>query len=824
MTSSCIRILLSLTLAALTTVSAAAQPEAERALTQGREAFHAGSFQEAREALEQARRASPDSTTLARIRHLLGLTALELGDHGEAIATLTSAIAFSTDSKVDEQGRSSLVDVLRFHLGHALAAVGRHDEAARAYAEVVEDPYSPHRAQAAFARARMLELGGDHKAALAAYRDFVDGWPASAEAREARVHGARLALEEGRTRSAMRALRAVVESAPLSRAGLEAQVMLTRSLPDGTQEEPPVGSSEELEELEWLLRERRFEDARQRIEARLAKAEKDRDRRGQLEALELLAKVLTQTRREGEALTVHQRRAALGGSVPSRLERARLLALAGDYEAGEKLFRSRYGTRSRMFWHGLGDFRFQFGRWKKAYEAYRKARRMRRGKRDREADAEEDVTPRMATALLAMGKTDKALYYLRNRRASGRREKLGVRYWHARGLQLAERRDDALAAFDELADEAPHEYYGILAHSRALEMRGEAPAPEEAARPGNTFWTAESLSPPFDQAPQVAPRDEQLRVLGALVAECGDTAREARRAQELAELGFVAEAREELLVVHADLRTLRRHGSWYLAGLGRNPLTDNRSVRRAPGGAGLRDGGRRDRKTARAFHRNRRAIKKALRTAQVALGSAYGNRRSVVESIRLGAAIEGDRLDAWRRAYPLAQPRLVEGFSRHHDVPPYFLYGIMMVESGFHPHPISVAHAYGMLQVIPRTGRRLASELGYHEFTPELLLQPEVSIYFGSAYLGALLRKYRGQELLAAAAYNGGPHRVDAWLRACPNRTIDMFVEAIPYRQTKGYVRSVLEKVARYRRIYNGEQHIYVSNRLDPDSSLHPNY
>ena len=148
----------------------------------------------------------------------------------------------------------------------------------------------------------------------------------------------------------------------------------------------------------------------------------------------------------------------------------------------------------------------------------------------------------------------------------------------------------------------------------------------------------------------------------------------------------------------------------------------------------------------------------------------------------------------------------------------------MSVESTFHPHPVSIANAYGLLQVIPRTGRRLASELNYTEFSPELLLKPEVSVYFGSYYLGKLLEKFRGQELLAAAAYNAGPHRIESWIRANPNRPMDLFVENIPYREARGYARSVLERIAHYRRLYHGETHIYASNHLNPDCLAHPNY
>ena len=74
----------------------------------------------------------------------------------------------------------------------------------------------------------------------------------------------------------------------------------------------------------------------------------------------------------------------------------------------------------------------------------------------------------------------------------------------------------------------------------------------------------------------------------------------------------------------------------------------------------------------------------------------------------------------------------------------------------------------------------------------ELLLKPEVSIYFGTHYLGSLLKKFQGQELLAAAAYNAGPHRIEGWLRANPTRPMDVFVEEIPKTGTGKFDKKVV--------------------------------
>jgi soluble lytic murein transglycosylase len=148
----------------------------------------------------------------------------------------------------------------------------------------------------------------------------------------------------------------------------------------------------------------------------------------------------------------------------------------------------------------------------------------------------------------------------------------------------------------------------------------------------------------------------------------------------------------------------------------------------------------------------------------------------------------------------------------------------MTTESSFHPHAVSVAHAYGLVQMIPRTGRRVALELGYGDFMPEVLLAPDPSIYMGGRYMGRLLDRFYDQEPLAAAAYNCGPHRVADWLKANPNRPLDVFVEEIPYRQARRYTKRVLSHTARYRRLYYGEDRMYVPNRLESRHRATPNY
>ena len=798
-------------------------------LEDGRIAFHEGDFTTARRLLSSSLELSTDNVAREDSRHLLVASLLALNDDPAVIAEVTRAL----EAVANGDSTTVLMDELHMMRAKALERLGRYEAAVADYDAVLADSLSPHRSSAAFARARALEHANNWQGAIEAYRDFIKTWPASPSIRDVRLGMARALKADKRATESRAVLRRLVADAPRSRAGRAAATEL------GTASVIQTGRFASLSRVQRLFRDRQFARALPILNALREEARATKDRALEGEVVRLTVRALGQTRQEKEALAMLPELRRLGMPLPSVDQRIEWTALAGDFSAAEKLLLSRHrNKKNAYYWRQLGDLRFEFGRYEGAFKAYRKSRR----KKTRKVDGKrvDDITPRMAWSLIGMGKPERAMWYLEKRRARGRRNKQSKRYWLARAHQLSGRTQKALAGYDDLASEAPYEYYGIMAYSRALEMRGEAPeatAVADAIGPmveslegaeglepsGTILWSQDSLTGRFDEAPQPASRHEQLIALADLSSTWGALLPETARAFEYARLGFVDRAIAELRVVNSDLRAVRRGGPYSLLKRGRNDLLDNRRRGAARGGAVLSEGRRlRDNKSAWVIKRKRRAIRNALRNAQVSLGDPYGLRRQAFET-RHVPRTDVD-IELWKQVYPTAFPEFVSRFASDHGVPPYFVYSIMTVESTFHPCAVSVANAYGLLQVIPRTGRRIAAALDYGEFTPEVLLEPETSIYFGTYYLGALLKKFRGQELLAAAAYNAGPHRVDRWLRQNPNRDMDLFIEHIPYSQAKNYARSVLEKVARYRRTYHGEERIYVSNRLATESRLQPNY
>lgn len=102
--------------------------------------------------------------------------------------------------------------------------------------------------------------------------------------------------------------------------------------------------------------------------------------------------------------------------------------------------------------------------------------------------------------------------------------------------------------------------------------------------------------------------------------------------------------------------------------------------------------------------------------------------------------------------------------SRRHDVPLDLVLAVIQVESGYHNFARSRVGALGLMQIMPHTGRTLASELGIEWNGNETLFDPVTNVRMGTYYLGYLHRRY-GSYPAALAAYNWGPARIDRRIR-----------------------------------------------------------
>jgi soluble lytic murein transglycosylase len=162
--------------------------------------------------------------------------------------------------------------------------------------------------------------------------------------------------------------------------------------------------------------------------------------------------------------------------------------------------------------------------------------------------------------------------------------------------------------------------------------------------------------------------------------------------------------------------------------------------------------------------------------------------------------------DLWLLAYPQGYWQSIVTASRRTGTDPYYVAAIIREESQFRPEALSPAGARGVMQVMPATGEWIARTAGMRDFDRSKLFDAETNIAVGTWYLGQLMKRFKGDLTLVSAAYNAGPEAVSSWLSRGNGMTdIDLFVEAIPYTETRGYVKKVLRNYAEYKRIYGGE-------------------
>jgi soluble lytic murein transglycosylase len=159
--------------------------------------------------------------------------------------------------------------------------------------------------------------------------------------------------------------------------------------------------------------------------------------------------------------------------------------------------------------------------------------------------------------------------------------------------------------------------------------------------------------------------------------------------------------------------------------------------------------------------------------------------------------------EEWDIFYPLTNWQDIKYWSAQRRLDPYQVAGVIRQETIFDPRAKSGANAYGLMQLLIPTARAVAKK--YNASTTaiygETLFQPALNIELGTAYLRDQFDKF-GRFEYVAVAYNAGPGRVPQWRATLPFE-MDEFVEAIPFKETKGYVQGVIRNSAQYRRLYD---------------------
>lgn len=200
----------------------------------------------------------------------------------------------------------------------------------------------------------------------------------------------------------------------------------------------------------------------------------------------------------------------------------------------------------------------------------------------------------------------------------------------------------------------------------------------------------------------------------------------------------------------------------------------------------------------------------ALRWIEAALLDRVGAYSTTVYLTRreLSAFLErpptGEHYARWRIAYPAAYAPLIDRVAEERTLPPAMVRAIAREESSFRPDAVSVAHAYGLVQLIVPTARRFGRTVGM-DATAQTLTDPQVNVTIGSAFMKWLWDRYESNPAVLPSAYNAGQGATDRWLRERPGLRLDEWIEEIPYDETRRYTRRVLQSWGTYAWLDHGE-------------------
>ena len=318
-------------------------------------------------------------------------------------------------------------------------------------------------------------------------------------------------------------------------------------------------------------------------------------------------------------------------------------------------------------------------------------------------------------------------------------------YWTANLLRAAGDEDAACKEFVGLVRDHPDSYWSVRAHSMLASETCVADSVVTGARDQDPFeWLAEVL-------PDVDPGESRRH---------RDVIRESesfRRASVLAAAGLISEAEDEL--------------------------------------ASLRYGVRRDPAALLAFAEASwsvgvpRAAMRAISTLKAKTGKPILSGETPARVARL--------------LYPVEHLDSVLEWSAVYGLDPLFVYAVMREESWFDARAVSWAGAYGLLQIMPSTGRDLARRVGMPRFRRSDLLVPEVNIRLGAYYLHVLLKELDREPAVALSAYNAGKKNAIRWKNGMNGAfDVDQYVAGITYRETFNYVQKVTRSWEIYRHLY----------------------
>jgi soluble lytic murein transglycosylase len=156
----------------------------------------------------------------------------------------------------------------------------------------------------------------------------------------------------------------------------------------------------------------------------------------------------------------------------------------------------------------------------------------------------------------------------------------------------------------------------------------------------------------------------------------------------------------------------------------------------------------------------------------------------------------------WEALFPRPYWDALRRYSDENGLDPYLVASLIRQESEFNPGAVSRANAYGLMQLLPSTGKTTAKQVGLHNYKTDSLLDPTTNIQLGTKYFREMVDHFGGQVEYALAAYNAGDSRVETWRSKASYRDIEEFVESIPFTETREYVQAIMRNAEVYKRVY----------------------
>jgi len=161
--------------------------------------------------------------------------------------------------------------------------------------------------------------------------------------------------------------------------------------------------------------------------------------------------------------------------------------------------------------------------------------------------------------------------------------------------------------------------------------------------------------------------------------------------------------------------------------------------------------------------------------------------------------------DLLRVLFPIDYWPQIRRYATEHQLDPYLIAALIAQESTFTADVKSAANAYGLMQLLPSTGRQYSRRIGITKrFSIGMLTTADTNLRMGTAYFADLVQQFGGIHF-ALATYNAGPSRVQRWINDKPGMERDEFIDDIPFPETQNYVKRILGTAEDYRRLYGAD-------------------